>query len=518
MHISLSIGSALLFSETATAGGMLPWYQNIPFFSIFLLMIAGILMPLFRKGNKGFYLALGVSLLVAVFSAILLVKLSANAERFTYKMGHYPAPWGNEIAAGPLEALLALMFSLVEALALLGGRKDAASDILEPKQSLFYLMMCELQAAMLVMTYTNDIFTAYVFIEISTLAACSIVMARDTAKTIVATIRYLVISLLGSGLFLIGVVMLYCITGHLLIPQLGEKIAELVATGTYTEPLTIVAGLLFIGVAIKCALFPFYAWLPFAHGGATTSSSAVLSGLVLKGYIILLVKLFYEVFTIALIRSLKVTNIMFAFGIAGMIVGSWRAIGEEHIKRMLAYSSVAQIGYVFMGIGLGTNLGVAAAFYQIMVHAVTKPLLFISAGRLIRVQGHEKSLYRLRGSARSDPLAGVLFTLGALSMVGIPLLGGFVVKFSLASASLLNPNRMWIALIALAVSTVLNALYYVPAVIAIWTPSGFMQRRKHEPDWMFDVSGAVLGALVVFLGVGCIGVIGIIQNGLSLWS
>jgi multicomponent Na+:H+ antiporter subunit D len=238
---------------------------------------------------------------------------------------------------------------------------------------------------------------------------------------------------------------------------------------------------------------------------------------VLKGYIILLVKLFYEVFTIELIRSLKVTNIMFVFGIAGMLVGSWQAIGEEHIKRMLAYSSVAQIGYIFMGLGLGTNLGVAAAFYQILVHAATKPLLFVSAGRLIRVQGHEKSLYRLRGSARNDPLAGVLFTLGALSMVGIPLLAGFVVKFGLASASLLNPNRMWIALIALAVSTVLNALYYVPAVIAIWTPSGFMQRHKQDPDWMFGVSGVVLGALVIFLGLGCIGVIGVIQTGLSLW-
>lgn len=497
---------------------MLPWYQNIPFASIFLLMIAGVLMLVVRRGRSAFILALTVSLTVAALSAALTVILYTGNERFAYKMGEFPAPWGNEIAAGPLEALLALMFSLVEALSLLGGRHDAAEDILEPKQSFFYLMMCELTAAMLALTYTNDIFTGYVFIEISTLSACSIVMARDTAKTIVATIRYLVISLLGSGLFLIGVVMLYCITGHLLIPQLGEKIAELVATGTYTEPLTVVAGLLFIGVAIKSALFPFYAWLPFAHGGATTSSSAVLSGLVLKSYIILLVKLFYEVFTIDVIRSLKVTNIMFVFGVAGMIVGSWRAVKEEHIKRMLAYSSVSQIGYIFMGLGLGTNLGVAAAFYQILVHAVTKPMLFISAGRLIDVQGHEKSLYRLRGAARSDPLAGVLFTLGGLSMIGVPLLSGFIVKFGLASASLANPNRMWIALGALVVSTVLNALYYLPAIVAIWTPSGFMARTKQAPDWRFGVSAAVLGAFVVLLGVSCMPVVDLIQNGLALWA
>ncbi|HRX57453.1 MAG TPA: proton-conducting transporter membrane subunit [Eubacteriales bacterium] len=497
---------------------MLPWYQNIPFASIFLLMIAGVLMLLMKRGKSAFILAFTVSLTVAALSAVLTVALYTGNERFVYTMGEFPAPWGNELAAGPLEALLAFMFSMGVALSLLGGRSDAANDILAPKQSIFYLMMCELTAAMLALTYTNDIFTGYVFIEISTLSACSIVMARDTAKTIVATIRYLVISLLGSGLFLIGVVMLYCITGHLLIPQLGEKIAELVATGTYTEPLTIVAGLLFIGVAIKSALFPFYAWLPFAHGGATTSSSAVLSGLVLKSYIILLVKLFYEVFTIEVIRSLKVTNIMFAFGVIGMLVGSWRAIKEEHIKRMLAYSSVSQVGYIFMGLGLGTNLGVAAAFYQILVHAATKPMLFISAGRLIDVQGHEKSLYRLRGAARSDPLAGVLFTLGALSMIGLPLLAGFIVKFGLASASLINPHRMWIALGALVVSTVLNALYYLPAVIALWTPSGFMVRVKQPRDWRFAVSASAFGAFVVLLGVSCLPVIDLIENGLALWT
>ena len=461
---------------------MLPWFENIPFACIFLCMVAGIVMPLNKRGINAYRLAVAVSFLVAALSAVLLAILARENLRFVYKMGHFPAPWGNEIAAGPLEALLCLAFSLVMGLSLIGGRSAQEQDILEPKQPFYFVMIMLLLAALMALTYTNDIFTAYVFIEISTIAACAIVMARDTAKTIAATIRYLVISLLGSGLFLIGIVLLYCITGHLLMPQLAERIAHIVATGTYTEPLTVVAGLITLGVAIKCALFPFYAWLPNAHGGATTSSSAILSGLVLKGYIVLLVKLYYSVFTIATIRSLRITSVLFAFGVCGMLLGSILAIREEHIKRMLAYSSIAQIGYVFLGLGLGTDAGIYAAFFQILVHAVTKPLLFVCAGRLSAVQGHEKSLYRLRGAARTDKLAGIGFTVGALSMIGIPLFGGFLSKWMLADAALMNPLKLWISLLVLAGSSVLNAMYYVPATIALWTPSSYMATEKVPRD------------------------------------
>ena len=495
---------------------MLPWYQNIPFATIFLLMITGITMPLYRKGRTALTVTTAAAFTAFLLSAVLLFELSARGERFVYRMGHFPAPWGNEIAAGPLEALLCCMFSLVTGLSLLGGRTAAREDILEPKQPLYCVMMNMLLAAMIALTVTNDVFTGYVFIEISTLASCAIVMARDTAKTIASTIRYLVISLLGSGLFLIGIVLLYCITGHLLIPNVSQRVTALFSGGELTVPLTVMVGLITVGLAIKAALFPFHAWLPQAHGGATTASSAVLSGLVLKAYIVLLIKLYYSVFTVEVVRQLKVTNVVFLFGLFGMIYASVRALREEHIKRMLAYSTVAQIGYVFLGIGLGTEAGMVAAVYQVLVHAFTKPLLFVCAGRLSAVQGHEKSLYRLRGAALSDKLAGVGFTLGALSMVGLPLLGGFLPKWFLAGAALYNPLKMWPALLALAASSVLNAMYYVPAVIALWTPSSYMAERRPRADMAFAAAAAALMACVVALGVAGAPLTGLIGRGLAL--
>ena len=495
---------------------MLPFYYNIPFVCIFLCMIGGITMPLQKNGRNAMRTAVGICLAVFVLCGGLAGILYFREESFVYRMGHFPAPWGNELYVGPLEAMLSSLFALVMALSILGGKQTMQEDILQPKQPFYFTMLCMILASLLALSFTNDVFTGYVFIEISTLAACAIVMARDTAKTIAATIRYLVISLLGSGLFLIGLAMLYCITGHLLMPQIQERIMNLHNTHQYVIPLTVVCGLLTIGMGIKSAMFPFYAWLPQAHGGATTTSSAVLSGLVLKGYIIFLIRIFYRVFSIDVFRSLHITNIFFVFGIAGMIIGSVMAMHEEHIKRMLAYSSIAQIGYVFMGIGLGTDAGMVAAVFQIMAHAVTKPLLFISAGRLTEIRCHEKSLYRLRGTAHKDPVAGVCFTLGGLSMVGIPLLAGFTAKFFLADASNGLGLRMWIAILALCLSSVLNALYYIPAIAAVWSKRGTNYKEDLRKNPCFCVAAVILAIGVVLLGVAPMPFVRVIKMGLSM--
>ncbi len=498
---------------------MQPIYYNIPFVCIFLCMVGGITMPLQKNGKTAYRTTIGVCLTVSALCAVLCGILYFKQESFVYMMGHFPAPWGNELYVGPLEAMLTSVFALVMAMSLMGGKETLFEDILPLKQKFYFTMMCMILASLLALSFTNDIFTGYVFIEISTLAACAIVMARDTEKTIAATIRYLVISLLGSGLFMIGLAMLYCVTGHLLMPQLLERVLMLDATNSYTIPLTVVCGLLSIGMGIKSAMFPFHAWLPQAHGGATTSSSAVLSGLVLKGYIVFLIRIYYRVFSISIVRSMNITDVLFVFGVAGMILGSVMAMHEEHIKRMLAYSSIAQIGYIFMGIGLGTDAGIMAAFFQIMAHAVTKPLLFVSAGRLSEVSHHEKSLYRLRGTARGDKLAGVAFTLGGLSMVGIPLLAGFNAKFFFAGAAAggsIGGVKMWIAIIALCVSSVLNALYYVPAIFSIWSSHIKYDAQPVKANHGFRVAAIVLMIGVVLQGVAAAPIMRVIQLGISM--
>lgn len=468
---------------------VLPFVYNFPSFSILLTLMAGMVTPFIRNGRAAQKINFGVITVVGAMNAIVLgtlMGIGGNGEptSYTYMMGHFPAPWGNELRAGPLEALMATLFCLVMALSILGGLKDIYRDISPKKQYLYFLMMNLLLSSLLALIYTNDLFTAYVFIEINTIAACAIVMIKASGETVVATIRYLIMSLIGSGILLLGVCMLYSITGQLLLSSIQEALIPIVENGEYTVPLAILVGLMVLGVSLKSAVYPFHSWLPGAHGSSTTSSSAILSGLVLKGYLILLIKMCYRLFTPQMLADMHITDVILIFGVAGMIIGSVKALKEKHIKRMIAYSSVAQIGYIFMGIGLGSDIGILAACYHILSHAFTKPMLFCAAGNLVNNSGHNYQIKALKGSARKSPLAGIAFTVGSLSMIGIPLFAGFVPKVFFSTAAIGSDwFRLAVVLIALAVSTVLNALYYLPACIHIWTP------RKSEEAAHGDAHG-----------------------------
>lgn len=503
---------------------MRPLVENFPFFCIFLAIIAGIVSAVVRSGRTAWRITLSLSAVSAALSAMILYHLLQTGVTYTYTMGRFPAVYGNALMVGPWQALLAMVFSAVLGLSVLGGTRDLFHDIRPGRQPLYFTMVDMTLAALLTLTYTNDVFTAYVFIEISTIAACALVMAKESGPNLVATIRYLFMSLLGSGLFLIGLTLLNSITGYLLMPALARVVAQLAVSGSYHTTLTVAIGLMTAGLGVKSAMFPFHLWLPDAHGGATTASSAILSGLVLKGYIALLMVLMVRVFSLSLLSELGITDVLLAFGLMGMIAGSLAAMREHHIKRMLAYSSVAQIGYIIMGLGLGSVSGLAASSFHILVHAACKPLLFCCAGRLSAVSGHHHSLRNLRGSAYRDITAGAGFTAGALSMIGIPLFGGFVSKLYFANASL-GTSRMALVLLSIALSTVLNALYYIPAVLAIWTPTdevlAIHLQETDDPaarafDPAFTAAAVCLTAGVFVLGILYHPITEVLRLGLSL--
>ena len=191
---------------------MLPFVYNFPFFSIFLCMVSAILLSVVRSDKLSYTWSMCVAFICGLLSLILTVYLYKAGVSFAYTMGKFPAPFGNEIKAGPLQALLTTVFCFVMFFAYLGGREDFFADVPKGKLGLACVMLNMTLASLLVLTYTNDIFTGYVFIEISTIAACALVMIKQSGETFVATIRYLFMSLFGSGLFLFGIIILYGIT------------------------------------------------------------------------------------------------------------------------------------------------------------------------------------------------------------------------------------------------------------------------------------------------------------------
>jgi multicomponent Na+:H+ antiporter subunit D len=454
--------------------------QNVPFFSIMLSMFSGIVSSVL--GEKAARRVNGVMItVVGVMSAWLLIWLCrSEVGSYTYMMGHFPAPWGNEIRAGVLEAGMALFFCVIMLLSLFGGRKKLCEEVEHTKHNIYYILADLMLSSLLALVYTNDLFTAYVFVEINTIAACGLIMIRQTGRTIEAAVRYMIMSLLGSGLLLMGLCMLYDLTGHLLMSNIQQEIGELMAAGAYRIPMLIAIGIMTVGLAIKSALFPFHAWLPDAYGYSTVSSAAILSSLVSKGYIFLLIKIFYRVIGFEHISGSHILNILFVFGLCGMIFGSVSAIAENDVRRMIAFSSVAQIGYIYMGFGLGTEAGMVASIFHIFVHGATKALLFVSAIGLTDVSGGSRHFAELTGSGYRNKVAGVGFTVGSLSMVGIPLFSGFVSKLLFAEAAVIAPDwRMFPTLIVLAISTVLNAIYFLKTVLRIYSPQSRDWEREN---------------------------------------
>ena len=446
--------------------------QNVPFFCIMLSMFSGTVSSVLPKNWAR---RLNIAMLSAVtgMSAWLLVYLvQSGTGSYTYMMGHFPAPWGNELRVGVLEAGVALFFSVIMLLSLLGGRKKLDGEVESTKHNIYYILCNLLLSSLLALVYTNDLFTAYVFVEINTIAACGLIMIRQNGRCIEAAVRYMIMSLLGSGLLLMGICMLYDLTGHLLMENIKQQVDIIMTSGTYRVPMLITIGIITVGLAIKSALFPFHSWVPDAYGYSTVSSGAILSSLVSKGYIFLLFKIFFRVIGFEHIANSQVLTLLFLFGLCGMIFGSVSAIWEQDIRRMIAFSSVAQIGYIYMGLGLGTEAGVVAAIFHILAHSATKSLLFVSAIGLTDVSGGSRSFFALTGSGYRNKAAGVGFLVASLSMVGIPVFSGFVSKLLFAEAAVLVPNwKLLPPLVVLAVSTVLNAIYFLKTVVRIYTPA-----------------------------------------------
>ncbi len=490
-----------LFTLLSNAHGPLDIQLNFPLFSIILGFIGVVICSLSNR-KVARVVTLIIEAMVATMN-LLLVFYMHNYEPgfYEFAMGHYNAPFGNEIRIGAIEALLASVFSFVMMGCVLGGDKHLKRDVPEAKINYFYVLFNLILVALVALIYTNDVFTGYVFLEIATLASVGITMIRDQGRSIVAAVRYMIFNLLGSGLFLIGITLLYDWTGYLSMTYINKEVTEVVANGTMQPLVIITFALVTVGLAIKSGLFPFHFWMPDTYGSSTTAAKGVLSGLISKGYIILLIKMIFRTFGLENVKSTQLLTVLFVLGVAGMIVGSLNAIKQKNINKMIAFSSAAQIGYIYMGIGLGTEYGLIAAFFHILVHAITKPLIFISASRL-EDASKSREFSDLKGAGYRDKLAGVLFTLGSLSMVGFPITAGFISKISFATSALeSNSFMMYATLFALIISTILNAVYFIHTVITIYSRNEEKIDYKPVRDIPFAISGIMLIAVNILFGV-----------------
>lgn len=474
---------------------------NFPLFLIVASLMSGVICSVL-PGKAARALSMTLALLSAVLNTIILFYAYNNNISVTYMMGHYPHPWGNELRISAMEALFSAAFSAILFVSLLGGAVQIRDKVQPELTRFFYVMTCLIQAALLVLVYTNDIFTGYVFIEICTLSSCGILMIRRNGRTTLASVRYMIFSLIGSGLFLFGTIFLYNITGELLMPNVRAAVLSLWESGEYKVPLLTAITLMTLGLGIKSGLFPFHIWMADTYGTAIPAASAILSGLISKGYIFFLIKLIFDVFDISVFYASGIQNVLFVFGVLGILLGSLSAIRENNILRMIAFSSAAQIGYVYMGIGLSPSAGITAALFQILTHAATKPALFLSSGVLATAMGNAKKFRNLQGAGYVDIWGGVSFTFESFSMIGVPLTMGFMCKYLFGTAAFeATVVKMIPTLIALSVSTILNTIYFSRTVIRIYRLPIVNGYTRGKSSVSFIIAAVIFIAVNLFFGI-----------------
>lgn len=442
--------------------------EMMPFIVLIPLIASGVVALL-----PGRLLPWTVTQLAAIASALIAFTVLPEAisgPPLSYAFGNWPPPFGIEYRVDAANAFVALLVSGMAAITLLWAPKSVATEI-DGRHGTFYSLFLLALAGLLGITLTGDAFNVFVFLEISSLATYALVAYGRDRRALLAAFRYLIMGTVGATFLLIGIAFLYMVTGTLNMADLAERLPELRDNNAVRAALAFII----VGMGLKLALLPLHLWLPNAYAYAPNFVTAFLAGTATKVALYVMLRFIFTVFApdySFVVLPLSITLMVLA--VAGMFAGSWVAMFQIHLKRMLAYSSVAQVGYMVLGVSLATATGLTAAFLHLFNHALIKTALFLAVGSLMYRTGSAK-LDDMRGLGRQMPWTMTAFALAGLSIIGVPTTAGFISKWYLVLASI--ESGAWF-LVALIVLTSLMAVYYIWRVIeAAW----FFERPADAP-------------------------------------
>lgn len=422
---------------------------------------------------------------LAVVTALIAQIVRAGVQR--YAVGGWGAPLGIDLYADGLSAiLLAITAAVAAGVSLYGLRYFRAVSVLAYFWTLWLFMWAALNALFL----SGDIFNLYVTLELVGLSAVALVALAGGGAALTGALRYLLVSLVGSASYLLGVALLYGQYAVLDIASLGAQVQPDTVTW-------IAMAAMFAGLMLKTALFPLHFWLPAAHGAAPAPVSAVLSGLVVKASFYILVRLWLQLFPVTVPAP---GQLLGALGAAAILWGSIQALRQERLKMLLAYSTVAQIGYLFLVFPLSGTVAAQTAWLGVLMfiasHALAKSALFLCAGNILRYYGHDR-VHKLGGAARGEPVTFFALGLAGVSLIGLPPSGGFTAKWLLIEAAMASGQWWWVLVM---VTGAFLAATYVFRVLGDGLISGTVSARRQVV-----APGMAGAALLLALGATVLG-------------
>ena len=430
-----------------------------------LLVVAPLLAAPLAVVVRFRWAAFGVTLVAALFSlvcALVLVQATAGGLTYSYALGGWAPPVGIEYRVDAANAFVALIVALIGVVALPYGLRSVSREVDERHHGLFFAAYALLFCGLLGVTITGDAFNVFVFLEISSLATYTLVAmgARADKRALSAAYDYLILGTIGATFFVIGLGLLYSATGTLNMADLATKITAMEDNRTVRSAFAFIV----IGMGLKAAIFPLHRWLPGSYCFAPSVISAFLAGTSTKVALYVIVRFMFSVHTAGEgFEQDTLEFLLLPLAVIAMFVTSLVACFQPNLKRMLAYSSVAQIGYMLLGTALLTVGGLTSTFVHMFNHAITKAALFMAAGIFVWQLG-SAALSKLEGMGRAMPWTSAAFVLGGLSLIGVPGTAGFVSKWVLIQAAL---AKGWWVVAALVVLSSLVAIVYVWRVIEV---------------------------------------------------
>lgn len=471
---------------------------NLPVFIIIAPLFVAFVLPTWAQRKRLVEnLVISVEILMLLGTCYLAsIVLLQKGIPIIYQMGGWSAPWGIELKVGSLGTFFLLTVAIVSLPVALFARGNLTHEVGgKERVARFYVLYLLLIGALGGMALTNDLFNVYVLVEVATLSCCGLVSARNHPRAAKATFTYLILATLGSCLVMCGIGFIYIVTGHLNMGFASQELGRIWQNNP--RVVWMAFSFMLVGFGVKSALFPLHVWLPDAHSVAPSPASAILSGLAVKGYLICLLKVLYNVFGFYLMRVYSVHKIMVLVGMVAIISGSISALTQEDLKRRLAFSTVAQVGYIFLGFGLLNTKGLTGTLFYLASHAVIKSTLFLSAGAMLNATG-KKNIKDLSGIGRKMPITTAAFTISSLGLIGIPLFSGFVGKWQLLMGSVETGSILPVSVIIS--GSVLCAAYLFP-VIRIAYFGTAPEKDCKDPNLPQKLALIFLSAAIVFLGV-----------------
>lgn len=433
--------------------------DHLPALQIIVPLLFAPLIVLIQPRTLAWAAAAAVSLMTFAIAVTLAIAVQQGTS-YSYEMGGWAAPFGITLAIDHFSVLLLLVVTGAGAAAMVAAKPSIDQEIEPHRQSMFYAAWLMALSGLIGIVIAGDAFNIFVFMEISSLASYVLIAGGPDRRALPAVFKYLITGTIGATFYLIGVGMIYMMTGTLNLADMAERLANVSAL----TPVLAAAGFITIGLALKAAVFPLHVWLPNAYAFSPHMVTVFLAACSTKVAIYVLLRFNFSVFE----PNLPEQNVQFSFflmvlAVLGILVASAVAMFEGHLKRVLAFSSVAQIGYIILGASLLSYGGLVASSMHIFNHALAKGALFLAVACLA-MSFSDLRVGQLRGAAKKMPWSAAAFVIAGFSLVGIPGTAGFISKWLLIVA-VFDYGPVGLVLAAIILISSLMALVYVWRII-----------------------------------------------------